>query len=88
MKHRISQVDGVDDLPDVTEAVTQAVKLETKETQTDVFLKVDGWAEGSDEESFLDLLYDNPPPTVYHQDWGVGIYHSTQKYEDSAKKRK
>ena len=60
------QVDGVDDLPDVTEAVTQAVKLETKETQTDVFLKVDGWAEGCDEESFLDLLYDNPPPTVYH----------------------
>ena len=50
MKHRISQVDGVDDLPDVTEAVTQAVKLETKETQTDVFLKVDGWAEGCDEE--------------------------------------
>ena len=36
MKHRISQVDGLDDLPDVTEAVAQAEKLETKETQTDV----------------------------------------------------
>ena len=78
----------MDDLPDLTEAVTQTVKLETKETQTDVYLKVDGGAEGSDEETFLDLLYDNPPPTVYHQDWGVGIYHPTQKYEGSAKKGK
>ena len=49
---------------------------------------MDNWGEDCDKELFLDLLYTDPPPTVYHQDWGVGMYHSTQAYDESSKRRK
>ena len=35
----------------------------------------------------LDLLYDEPPTTVYHQTWGVGKYHKTEVYTDLITKK-
>ena len=29
---------------------------------------------------YVDSLYVEPPPTVYHPNWGVGTYHSTDIY--------
>ena len=58
--------------------VEETVKGIVQETQTDVFLKVDdkNYPTGPS----LDLLYDEPPPSVYHPTWGVGKYHATEVY--------
>ena len=80
MKHVISQVDGVDDIErDVDISISEnkgIINAHEKETQTDVFLRVDekNYPKGPS----LDLLYDDPPPSVYHPTWGVGKYHSTE----------
>jgi hypothetical protein len=51
-----------------------------KESQTDLFLRVDekNYPTGPS----LDLIYDEPPASVYHPTWGVGKYESTETYTD------
>ena len=60
----IPQVDGARD-KDLEESPEETKHTdEEKETQTDIFLKL--YQDGGVLNSFLDILYDNPPPTVYH----------------------
>ena len=33
-------------------------------------------------DPFLDILYDNPPHTVYNHVWGTGEYHSADNYKE------
>jgi hypothetical protein len=33
-------------------------------------------------DSFLDILYYNPPPTVYHPVLGIGEYYSSANYRE------
>ena len=63
MKHHISKLDGHEEEPDKPETVNKHTD-EEKETQTNIFLKLD--QDGGVLNSFLDILYYNPPPTVYH----------------------
>ena len=60
--------------------------MKEQETQTDVFIKVD--EKGNLTEPFLDLLYDQPPLTVYHPVWGKGKYQKTDTYTENKIKRK
>ena len=75
----IPQVDGAD--IEAFEEGTKKETIEEKETQTDVFIKVD--KEGDVVEPFIDLLYDIPPTTVYHPMWGFGKYNSTEDFKDT-----
>ena len=88
MKHKISQVDGVTELEEdnTSDEVNSPIPVREQETQTDVFLKVDD--KGDLTEPCLDLLYDQPPPTVYHPVWGEGKYHKTDSYTENKIKRK
>ena len=68
----IPQVDGARD-KDLEESPEETKHTdEEKETQTDIFLKLD--QDGGVLDSFLDILYNNPPPTVYHPVLGIGEY--------------
>ena len=83
-RDNIPQLDGQAEVftpGEATEEDTRKEKVEEKETQTDVFIKTD--EQGNLIEPFLDLLYDEPPPTVYHPKWGKGEYHSTEDCKDS-----
>ena len=88
MKHKISQVDGVTELEEdnTSDEVNSPIPVREQETQTDVFLKVDD--KGDLTEPCLDLLYDQPPPTVYHPVWGEGKYQKTDTYTENKIKRK
>ena len=33
-------------------------------------------------DPFLDILYDNPPHTVYNHVWGTEEYHSADNYKE------
>ena len=81
LPENIEQLDGHTDLED--SEITIEGKVDSKETQTDVFLNAD--KEGVLVEPFLDLLYDSPPPTVYHPIRGLGTYHSTEACKDNRK---
>ena len=76
----IPQVDGARD-KDLEESPEETKHTdEEKETQTDIFLKLD--QDGGVLDSFLDIIYNNPPPTVYHPVLGIGEYHSTANYKE------
>ena len=76
----IPQVDGARDTDAEQSPEEIVLKVEEKETQTDTFLTVDEGGQLVGPE--LDLLYDVPPPTVYHPVWGIGIYHSTDEFKE------
>ena len=79
MKHHISQRDGNEEEVDKPETVNKHTD-EEKETQTDIFLKLD--QDGGVFNSFLNILHYNLPPTVYHPVSGIGEYHSTDNYKE------
>ena len=79
MKHYFSQLDGHEEEADEPDTVHKH-PYEEKETQTDIFLKLN--KDGGVLYFFLDILYDNPPPTVYHPVLGKGEYASTDNYKD------
>ena len=81
LSENIEQLDGHTDLED--SEITIEGKVDSKETQTGVFIKAD--KEGFLVEPFLDLLYDSPTPTVYHPIRGLGTYHSTEACKDNRK---
>ena len=81
LPENIEQLDGQTDLED--SEITIEGKVDSKETQTDVFLNAD--KDGVLVEPFLDLLYDSPPPTEYHPIPGLGTYHSTEACKDNRK---
>ena len=79
MKHSISQLDGHEEEADEPDTVNKHTD-EEKETQTDIFMKLDQY--GGVLNYFLYILYNNPPPTVYHPVLGIGEYHSTANYKE------
>ena len=60
--------------------VPEETNAHEKESQTDLFLRVDekNYPTGPS----LDLIYDEPPASVYHPTWGEGKYESTETYTD------
>ena len=65
--------------------VPEEIDAHEKESQTDIFLRVD---EKNDPTGpSLDLLFDEPPASVYHPTWGVGKYESTEAYTDLRTKK-
>ena len=72
------QLDGARD-KDLEESPKETKHTdEEKESQTDIFLRLN--PNGGVLDSFLDILYNNPPPTVYHPVLGIGEHHSTNNY--------
>ena len=80
----IPQLDGRSE--NIHANVVSPTPVKEQETQTDVFIKVD--EKGNLTEPFLDLLYDQPPLTVYHPVWGKGKYQKTDTYTENKIKRK
>ena len=72
LPENIEQLDGQNDI--------EHSEDDSKETQTEIFLKVD--KEGILVEPFLDLRCESPPPTVYHPVLGLGKYDSTEACKD------
>jgi hypothetical protein len=76
----IPQLDGARD-KDLEESPKETKHTdEEKESQTDIFLTLN--PNGGVLDSFLNILYNNPPPTVYHPVLGIGEYHSTDNYKE------
>ena len=59
--------------------------MHMKKNLKHIFLRVDEKNDANGPS--LDLLFDEPPASVYHPTWGVGKYESTEAYTDLRTKK-